>query len=94
MRNNRTRIEPSTTAEALIAALPESEQAFWALALFAGLRRGELRALQVDDIDFEAGLVRVQRGWNDVEGEGRVVPRVARAPAARRVRGRAANCGT
>jgi Phage integrase, N-terminal SAM-like domain len=29
VRNCRTRIEPSTTAEALIAALPESEQAFW-----------------------------------------------------------------
>jgi integrase len=69
VRNNRTRIEASTTAEALIAALPESEQAFWALALFAGLRRGELRAIQVDDIDFEAGLIRVRRGWDDVEGE-------------------------
>ena len=69
VRNNRTRIEASTTAEALIAALPESEQAFWALALFAGIRRGELRALQVDDVDFEAGLVRVRRGWDDVEGE-------------------------
>jgi integrase len=69
VRNNRTRIEASTTAEALIAALPESEQAFWALALFAGVRRGELRALRVDDIDFEAGLVRVRRGWDDVEGE-------------------------
>src|SRR5947207_2104636 len=52
VRNSRTRIESSTTAEALIAALPESEQAFWALALFAGVRRGELRGLQVDDIDF------------------------------------------
>ena len=69
VRNARTRIESSTTAEALIAALPESEQAFWALALFAGVRRGELRGLQVDDIDFDAGLVRVRRGWDDVEGE-------------------------
>jgi integrase len=69
VRNARTRIEPSTTAEALIAALPESEQAFWALALFAGVRRGELRGLQVDDIDFDDGLVRVRRGWDDLEGE-------------------------
>ena len=69
VRNSRTRIESSTTAEALIAALPESEQAFWALALFAGVRRGELRGLQVDDIDFDAGLVRVRRGWDDLEGE-------------------------
>jgi integrase len=69
VRNSRTRIESSTTAEALIAALPESEQAFWALALFAGVRRGELRGLQVDDVDFDAGLVRVRRGWDDLEGE-------------------------
>jgi integrase len=69
VRNARTRIEPSTTAEALISALPEEEQAFWALAFLAGLRRGELRGLQVDDIDFDAGLVRVRRGWDDVEGE-------------------------
>lgn len=69
VRNNRTRIEPSTTAEALIAALPDEEQAFWALAFLSGLRRGELRGLQVDDLDFDEGLVRVRRGWDDVEGE-------------------------
>jgi integrase len=69
VRNSRTRIESSTTAKALIVALPESEQAFWALALFAGVRRGELRGLQVDDIDFDAGLVHVRRGWDDREGE-------------------------
>jgi integrase len=57
------------SASVLIAALPETEQAFWALALFAGVRRGELRGLQVDDIDFDAGLVRVRRGWDDLEGE-------------------------
>jgi len=56
-------------AEALIQALPEPEQAFWALAFYAGLRRGELRALRADDVDFDAGLVRVRRGWDDVEGE-------------------------
>jgi integrase len=69
VRNNRTRIEAPAMAEALIAALPEPEQAFWALAFYAGLRRGELRALRVDDVDFDAGLVRVRRGWDDVEGE-------------------------
>lgn len=41
----------------------------WALAFYAGLRRGELRALRVDYVDFDAGLVRVRRGWYDVEGE-------------------------
>ncbi len=69
VRNFQTRIEPHSTAQMLIAALPESDQAFWALAFMAGLRRGELRGLQVDDVDFDAGLVRVRRGWDDVEGE-------------------------
>ncbi len=69
VRNARTRIEAPAMAEALIAALPEEQQAFWALAFFAGLRRGELRALRVDDLDFERGMVCVRRGWDDVEGE-------------------------
>jgi integrase len=69
VRNFRTRIESHATAEALIAALPEPEQAFWALAFMAGLRRGELRGLQVSDVDFDAGLIRVRRGWDDIEGE-------------------------
>lgn len=69
VRNNRTRIEAPAMAEALIQALPEPGQAFWALAFYAGLRRGELRALRVDDVDFDAGLVHVRRGWDDIEGE-------------------------
>jgi integrase len=69
VRNFRTRIESHTTAAELIDALPDSEQAFWALAFMAGLRRGELRALQVDDVDFDAGLIHVRRGWDDKEGE-------------------------
>jgi integrase len=69
VRNNRTRIEAPAMAEALIRTLPECEQAFWALAFFAGLRRGELRALRAEDVDFDAGLVRVRRGWDDIEGE-------------------------
>ena len=69
VRNNRTRIEAPASAEALIAALPVGEQAFWALAFFAGLRRGELRALRVVDVDFDAAVVRVRRGWDDVDGE-------------------------
>ena len=36
---------------------------------YAGLRRGELRALRVRDVDLEAGTIRVERGWDDKEGE-------------------------
>jgi integrase len=69
VRNARARIEGPVMAEALIVALPEGEQAFWALAFFPGLRRGELRALRVDDLDFDRDMVCVRRGWDDVEGE-------------------------
>ena len=37
VRNNRTRVEAPAMAERLIAALPESERAFWALAFMAGI---------------------------------------------------------
>jgi integrase len=40
----------------------------WATAFYAGLRRGELRGLQCDDVDTEARLIHVRRGWDDVEG--------------------------
>ena len=36
----------------------------WATALYAGLRRGELRALRSEDIDLAAGVIRVERGWD------------------------------
>jgi integrase len=52
----------------LLAALPESERAFWAVALFCGLRRGELRGLQWSNVDFDAGVIRVERSWDPVAG--------------------------
>jgi integrase len=65
----RERIAPPAEAAALLAALPDHDQALWATAMYAGLRRGELRALRVDRIDFEAGVIHVERGWDDQEGE-------------------------
>jgi integrase len=53
----------------LLAALDEQDRALWATALYAGLRRGELRALRWSDVDLERNLIRVARGWDDVEGE-------------------------
>jgi len=60
----RSRIASPAEAAALIKALPESERALWATALYAGLRRGELRALRWEDIDFEAGVIHVRRSWD------------------------------
>ena len=61
-------------ALALVDALPDSERALWALALFGGLRRGELRALRWTDIDLAAkpATVRVARTWDDDAGEVQV----------------------
>jgi integrase len=36
--------------------------------LYAGLRRGELQALQAGDIDLDQGVIRVRRSWDDKEG--------------------------
>jgi len=47
---------------------PRPERALWACAFFAGLRRGELRALRVGDVDLEAETISVERGWDDREG--------------------------
>ena len=41
----------------------------WATALYGGLRVGELQALHVEDVDLAAGLIHVQRGWDQYEGE-------------------------
>jgi integrase len=37
--------------------------------MYAGLRRGELMALRVDDIDLHGGVIRVCRGWDAEVGE-------------------------
>ena len=36
----------------MIEALPEADRALWALAMWAGLRRGELAALRRDDVNW------------------------------------------
>jgi integrase len=69
VRGKRDRIESTEVAHTLLAALPDSERALWAVALFAGLRRGELRALRWTSIDFDAGVIRVERSWDPVERE-------------------------
>jgi integrase len=68
VRGRRDRIARPAEARALLEALPESERALWAAALYAGLRRGELQALRWQDIDFAHGLIRVERGWDPKVG--------------------------
>jgi integrase len=61
-----------------LSALPNDARALWATALLAGLRRGELRALRWRDIDLDENVLRIERGWDDVEGEQDGKTRAAR----------------
>lgn len=67
-RGRRDRIAPPVEGRALLAALPEGDRALWATAMYAGLRRGELRGLRWSDIDLSAGTIRVERSWDPKAG--------------------------
>lgn len=65
---SRDRAATPAQAVALLEPLAELEAAIWASGFFAGLRRGELRALRVGDVDLDQATITVERGWDDREG--------------------------
>jgi integrase len=69
VRGRRERIASPEEAQQLLAALPERDRPVWATALYAGLRRGELMALRWENVDLAAGVIRVERSYDD---KGRV----------------------
>jgi integrase len=68
MRGRRDRIASVAEGAALIAALEERDRPLWATAMYAGLRRGELRALRWGDVDLDRGVIRVVQSWDPVVG--------------------------
>ena len=68
VRGRRERIAPPEEAAKLIEALRAADRAIWAAAMYGGLRRGELQALRAEDVDLAAGVIRVERGWDEKEG--------------------------
>jgi integrase len=64
VHGRRDQVADPTHAAALIDALSEDDQALWATAFYAGLRRGELQALTWSDIDLQAGLIHVNGSWD------------------------------
>jgi integrase len=68
VRGRRDRFAGPDEAAKLIEAAPEGDRAIWATAAYAGLRLGELRALEHADLDLEAGLIHVRRSWDPREG--------------------------
>lgn len=51
-----------------------AETAIWATAFYAGLRRGELQGLRVQDVDFDANCIRVERSWDPGQPRKGIAP--------------------
>jgi integrase len=68
VRGTRERTARAEEARALLEVLPDSDRTLWATALYAGLRRGELQALEWQDVDLENNLIHVRRAWDQREG--------------------------
>jgi integrase len=68
---SKARDRAATPAEAseLLAALPIDIRPIYATAFYAGLRRGELQALRWDRLDIAGGVIRVDRAWDEMDGE-------------------------
>ncbi len=69
VRSKRPAIADVARARELIDALPTEQRALWATLFYAGLRIGETRALCWRDVDFELDVIRVEHGWDEIEGE-------------------------
>ena len=63
------RVASPAEAATLLAALEPPDRPLWAVAMYAGLRRGELVGLRWEDVDLATGVIQVRRGWDAVEGE-------------------------
>jgi integrase len=68
VREHRDRIARPAEAKVLLEVLPPEDRVVWATALYAGLRRGEIKGLRWTDVDFGRGLICVERGWDDRVG--------------------------
>lgn len=64
----RDRVASAVEATGLLSTLPVADRAIWGAAFYAGLRIGELRALQWIDVDYPRRLLFVRHNWDRVEG--------------------------
>jgi integrase len=75
VRGRRDRIASPCEARALLEAL-SLDRALWGMAFYAGVRMGELRALEWADVRLDDGVIRIERA---LDGRGAVIPPKSRA---------------
>jgi integrase len=73
-RGRRERVVDPADVPVMLGALPADDRPVWAVAFMAGLRAGEIRALDWQDVDLAAGVIRVRRSWCD-KSRGFVAPK-------------------
>jgi integrase len=64
VRGRRDRIATPAELAPLLDVLPATARAIYATALYAGLRLGELQALNWNDIDLDNNLIQITRSWD------------------------------
>lgn len=77
-QKTRDRIAAPAEAEELIAAMRPRDRATLGLAVYAGLRLGELLALDVSAVDLDGGWIHVHRSWD--RGTKQFIPTKSRKP--------------
>lgn len=68
-KQHRTRVASLAELEVITAAMPDRLRAMVTLAAWCGLRFGELAELRRDDLDLDAGHVRVERAVTSRDGQ-------------------------
>jgi len=69
-------VAPEVAVE-LLEALPIEDRPVWAVALYAGLRYGELRALRWEAVNTASGLIAVRSSWDPKDG--RIEPKTRKS---------------
>jgi integrase len=74
----RDRVAAPAEGALLLAALGYPEKAIHAGAMYAGMRRGELQAVEDADVDLDANLIEVRYSWDQEAGRVAVKTKACR----------------
>lgn len=74
----RDRVAAPAVGALLLAALSYPEKAIYATAMYAGMRRGELQAVEDSGVDLDANLIAVRYSWDQEAGRVAVKTKAGR----------------